>query len=116
MKGLKSLLCFLFLAPVLPFAQGQAVVDLKAVDFSDGKVLTLDQEWEFYWNQLYVPGDFENGLVNSPAMLVKPGSWNDLEVNGKKCGSYGFATYRTTLINLPDHDLVLDCYSIQTAY
>jgi hypothetical protein len=109
MKAIKCLL-FLLVFPAFAIAQQRSIVDLKDVDFSSGQILTLDQEWEFYWN--------EHAINTMPAadLLVKPGSWNDLEINGKKCGSYGFATYRTTLINLPDHDLVLDCYSMQTAY
>ena len=109
-------LFFLFLAlPFCSVGQQHAVVDLTDVDFNNGKILSLNQEFEFYWNKLYTPADFKNGLNGNPDLLVKPGSWNDLEVNGKKCGSYGYATYRLTLINLPDRELVLDAYSVQTA-
>lgn len=79
------------------------------------KIVSLDVEWEFYWKKLYTPSNFLNDSALKPDLLVKPSSWNDLVVNGKKCGSYGFATYRIILKNLPGKTLMLDAYSVQTA-
>jgi hypothetical protein len=94
----------------------QAVIDLKDWNTSERPVLTLDNEWEFYWNKLLTPKDFKKDTSPRPDLLIKPCSWNDIKLNEKNIGGKGFATYRITLRNLPRTNLILDAYSTQTSY
>lgn len=69
--------------------QGQA--DLTRFDFSANEPLELSGTWEFYWNTLLSPKDFE--LNQNPEWVNVPGSWH-------RQGKYprlGFGTYRTRL-------------------
>ncbi|HTL83008.1 MAG TPA: 7TM-DISM domain-containing protein [Bacteroidia bacterium] len=109
-------LIFTFLFFCGPDAPAQhAAFDLGKTDWKDHPVVSLDQQWEFYWNQFVSPSDLANDSTLHPDLLVAPSSWNDLVVNGKKCGSYGYATYRITLTGLPAQQLSLDVFSMQTA-
>jgi hypothetical protein len=94
--------------------EGPAVIDFKENTFEHGDILKLNSKWEFYWNKLYTYQDFEETTIE-PDLLVQPSSWNDLEVNGVPCGSFGFATYRIHIQNLPGKELMLNAYSLQTA-
>lgn len=94
-------------------ASNDAVMDLSKWDPAEKNILRLDSEWEFYWNRLLSPDDFKQS--SHTPLLVTPSSWNDLEIDGQKTGSYGYATYRLTLIHPPPTDLLLDAYSIQTS-
>ena len=40
----------------LYFTEGK--IDLSKTDFSKDGIINLDGEWEFYWNQLLGPNDF----------------------------------------------------------
>jgi len=116
MRRTNKLILFLFLfLSYSTFGQDNSVIDLRDADFQNVKIIPLNTEWEFYWKKLYGPADFEKSPLPQPDLLIKPSSWNDIKVDGKPCGSYGFATYRLTLINLPNSEIVLDAYSVQTA-
>jgi len=106
--------CFIFFfaaaqAQIIP--PPVAVLDLKDWKPEEKPVVPLDAPWEFYWDQLLGPQDFHR----PPDLLLRPSSWNGLEVNGQKLGSYGYATYRIRLSNLPPRELLLDVYSVQTS-
>ncbi|MBS4218551.1 sensor histidine kinase [Bacillus sp. FJAT-49711] len=64
-------------------------------------VSTLNGEWEFYWEKLYTPIDFEknNGLI-VPKKVNVPQTWSQYEIGGKKLPKVGYATYRL-VIDLP---------------
>lgn len=83
----------------------QGVLDLSAWDPEQNERIKLDGEWEFYWNQL-LPANSANQVgqtKGSPpdAYADVPGSWNRLELNGKRPPAHGFATYRLLLQNAP---------------
>jgi hypothetical protein len=108
--------CLTLVAVMNSFAQvsGRGVLDLANWNAAEKNILTLNQDWELYWNKLLSPPDF-SGKAFTPDALIVPSSWSDLQINGKKTGSQGFATYRLTVINIPAKDLMLDVYSVQTA-
>lgn len=97
----------------LDTSNNRAVLDLIGWDPAEKSILRLDNKWEFYWNKLLTPEDAKRS--NLTPLLVTPSSWNDIQVEGKKTGGYGYATYRLTLVNLPNTDLMLDAYSLQTS-
>ena len=76
----------------IPFAKN-GVIDLRSESF-DSK-LALNGEWMFYWNQLLDP----NETPKTKGVIVDfPKKWNDLTINGKKLPSFGYATYKLTLL------------------
>jgi two-component system sensor histidine kinase ChiS len=82
----------------------EGVMDLSTWDYEEMKVIKLDGDWEFYWNQLYAPEHFKpsSEAKPSPADFMKvPSQWNGKVINGDPIPAYGFATYRMTLTNLP---------------
>jgi signal transduction histidine kinase len=66
----------------------QGIINLEShMDFSK-TLYHLDGEWEFYYNQLYTPGDFVNGSISDPSYIKVPSSWSE---NGYPLK--GYATY-----------------------
>lgn len=91
-------------------------LDLKNWNVKEKAILSIDCKWEFYWNKFLTPADFKRDTTVEPDLILKPSSWDDVKLNKKPIGNKGFATYRLILTNLPQTDLLLDAYSIQTAY
>lgn len=57
--------------------------------------MSLDGEWEFYWQQLRTPQDFGLGAVAQPqAYAPVPNVWGGLMVQGQPIAATGYATYR----------------------
>lgn len=70
----------------------KAVIDLTNQSLT--KSIELDNQWEFYWNQLLSPHETtaKGGiLVNFPFEWTK-------KVNGKSLPSFGYATYKVTVL------------------
>jgi len=71
----------------------------------EDKVLRLDGEWEFYWNELLSPDDFRkqaDRLTTAEIQYMKvPSQWNGKISGGAKLPAYGTATYRMVLTDLP---------------
>lgn len=77
----------------------RGVLDLRKWDFSRNGPVRLSGEYEFYWGQLFSPGDFAG--LNPPeknGFIDVPRAWNDFLVNGKPISGKGFATYRLTIL------------------
>ncbi|WP_186434366.1 ATP-binding protein [Lutibacter sp. Hel_I_33_5] len=54
--------------------------------------ISLDSDWEFYWNQLIEPGNFE---ATTPLKKVSLNNWTTFNLSDStKLPSFGFATYR----------------------
>ncbi|MGE5316374.1 MAG: histidine kinase, partial [Chloroflexota bacterium] len=70
--------------------------DLSGVDFSHNKLVSLNGQWEFYWDKLLMPKDFRSGPKPPMASLMKvPGVW--AENTGTHYPRQGVATYRLAL-------------------
>lgn len=73
----------------------EGTMDLVSWDFKKDGVVSLDGEWEFYWNQLLTYEDFHNEVPIKPDGYFKvPSVWTNYDLNGKKLPSNGYATYR----------------------
>ena len=72
-------------------------------DFRSKQTVALDGDWEFYWNKLYTPDDFNNGSLSFDltGLISVPGYWNINGVKGKKFPGYGYATYRLKIKTSP---------------
>ncbi|MBF0227854.1 MAG: response regulator [Desulfobacterales bacterium] len=83
----------------------QGILDLTTWDFEKDGNVTLNGEWEFYWKHFYTSADFKSENIESEKKyLAVPGYWNDLDVNGRKCGPFGHGTYRLRIL-LNNHNL-----------
>lgn len=82
----------------IPVAIG-GVLDLSEYDFKTDGPVSLQGEFEFYWNQMLNPAlGNDSGLVN---YIQVPGSWYGLKDELPEIERFGFATYRL-LVLLPD--------------
>jgi signal transduction histidine kinase len=77
--------------------------DLSNTKFPTEKQLYLNGEWEFYWNKLLSPGEFNND--HKPGLIYVPGAWN----RDDQYPVLGCATYRL-VVKLPEHRPSLSIY------
>ncbi len=77
-------------------------LDLSNWDFEKDGLIALDGKWEFYWQQLITPHEFETGSFEPDYMYV-PQGWTSGKHDCKKYPNFGYATYRL-LINLPSNN------------
>ena len=86
------------LSSVAPTAK-QGVLDLS--EWNTQSPVSLDGEWEFYWNQLLSPQDFESENLPHPDGWIEfPGVWKNYILNEKPLPAKGYATFRLK-IKLP---------------
>jgi signal transduction histidine kinase len=69
-----------------------ASIDIQQIIIDTNTEITLDSGWEFYWNELIVPGDFKG---KEPSAIVSLTNWTKLKLPKiGKLPSFGYATYR----------------------
>ncbi len=86
----------------------KGVIDLEQWDQKTDKVIQLNGEWEFYWDQLLTPEDFKRGGEGKPALtgyMKIPSQWNGKKLNGNPLPAYGCATYRLLLNDIPSNQI-----------
>ncbi len=92
--------CFLFgfCLPVIanieqiPTAK-MGILDLRNTNLNQ-TTIKLHGEWGFYWHQLLTP----DSNFAKPAFIEFPKLWNNIEIEGKKLGANGYATYTLTIL------------------
>jgi signal transduction histidine kinase/CheY-like chemotaxis protein len=77
----------------LPARKG--LVDLRGLNLFD-KAVTLNGEWGMYWKRLLSPDSLK--AAGAPAFINFPALWKDLDLNGQKLSSQGYATYTLTVL------------------
>lgn len=79
------------------------VVGITKEDLSAHKLIYLDGDWEFYWNQLLTHENFiyKQTIIIPDAFIKVPGSWNNRALKEIHYPDHGFATYRM-IISYPD--------------
>ncbi|WP_226035480.1 sensor histidine kinase [Aquibacillus saliphilus] len=75
-------------------------VNLSQTHFFENGLIELNGEWEFYWEELLRPEDFEKQNENIDYTLV-PGNWSR-DFHGNQYEDKGFATYRMVINEIPD--------------
>ncbi len=78
------------------------IMDLSSYAIEQKGSVYLDGKWEFYYNRLLRPGEFEDQSFD---YVQVPGTWSEIIHNEKELGSYGYATYRLKL-RLPEHNKI----------
>lgn len=73
------------------------VLDISDWDFKKNGTITLNGQWEFYWNQLLEPTDFQT--PHNKNYIELPGVWNKYVYGNEKISGKGFATFRITIKN-----------------
>jgi len=74
------------------------ILDLKLFDVEDIQNTKLDGYWEFYWDQLLTPQDFQNSKSTlNPHYEKVPKSWTNYEFDSLKLPNKGYATYRLVI-------------------
>lgn len=112
--GLLLLYCLpIQAADHIPLA-ANGVLDLRQHDFK--QKINLDGQWLFYWKQLVNPSD----KTSKGIPVSFPSLWSNMELNGEKLPSYGYATYKLTVL-LPKSKEILrmsmpDVYSSYRLY
>jgi len=76
-------------------------LDLKSWNFEEDGLVNLSGEWEFYWEKLLDPKDFESNETLDPEFIYVPSGWARQE--GKSYPKLGFGTYRLQIV-VPDKD------------
>lgn len=79
-------------------------LDLRGWDFSEGRTITLDGEWEFYPYTWYKE---DAGALQE--MIQVPGDWSEV-LNPEDESPYGYGSYRLRILVDPDSELT---YGIQ---
>ncbi len=75
----------------------EGLLDLTQWNFENRGIVTLNGEWEFYWDQLLQPKDFNTSTP--PSFIELPGVWNGYEYGDKILSGEGFATFRLRIKN-----------------
>jgi len=74
-------------------------LDLSSWDFEEDGLVNLNGDWEFYWEKLLEPEDFESNDLLRAEYIHVPGGWAKQE--GKSYAELGYATYRLK-VKVPD--------------
>lgn len=112
-------LLFFLSYPVKPprIVPVQGRLDLQNWDPAGSELISLDGEWEFYWNKLLGPEEIASGLVQPDLMATVPKVWNSYELQGEELPGFGYATYRLQIENAPrEIPLALRIDTVSTAY
>ncbi len=77
----------------------RGVMDLSSWDFEEDGPVALNGEWEFYWGRQLESKDFKNNILpEKSGYIYVPSNWNGYNIQGKKLGGMGFATYRLKVL------------------
>lgn len=72
-------------------------LDLSSVDFGQNELVTLNGQWEFYWNKLLTQENFTKQKPQMDSLIKVPGTWDDKKAGTKVYPHRGVATYRLCL-------------------
>ncbi len=78
----------------------KGVFDLRHIDNPDNFIVRLNGEWEFYWNKLLTPEDFQKKSYKPDYYGKVPSYWVDYPEDLIHTAKFGYATYRL-LVLLP---------------
>lgn len=106
------------LAKVQPTV-AEGVLDLRAWNFEKDGIISLDGQWEFYWNKLMTYDDFHNGTeeFKPDGYVSVPSVWNSYSIDGKTLPGEGCATYRLRIKSSDiNAEMGLKIANMSTAY
>ncbi len=89
-------------------AQEKGLIDLSAWDIEVNPQVSLDTDWEFYWEQLLSPSDFDSTTFETKNYAPVPCLWGEMDI--PQVTPRGYVTYRLRVV-LPD-DLPIMAFSL----
>lgn len=101
----------------MPLAE-RGTLDLSGWNPAQGGVVTLDGQWECYWDRLLTPHDFATGDMaqSQSGYLSFPGYWKKRQLDGLSLPGTGYATFRLRVVPPPgDHELTMRLVSVRAA-
>ncbi len=111
------------LSPTDRFPQAvKGVLDLTDWSFEQKGIVSLEGQWEFYWQQLLTPDDFKDvEAISETGYITVPGTWNGHVLPGddgdQKLPGEGYATYRLIVnTNTEEPVLSLKILDFATSY
>lgn len=94
------------------------VLELRNWHFSSSGALSLDGNWEFFWEKLYSDLTDAKGrkIVSPTGFEALPDAWSNY-YSGEKYPGFGYATYRMTLdLDRPESEMGLKMLEASTSY
>lgn len=79
----------------------KGVIDLRSIDNPDNFNINLNGEWEFYWNKLLHPHDFQTKKINPDYYGKVPSYWTSYPEDSIRTEKHGYATYRLSILLPP---------------
>ena len=101
----------------MPVAE-RGVLDLSEWDPDRDGPVSLDGQWEFFWDRLLTPEDFAAGraVQARSGYLTFPGYWTKFEIDGRPLPGAGQATFRLRILMPPGgRDLTVRFLSVRAA-
>jgi len=90
----------------------EGVLDLRDTRIGRETLITLNGEWEFYWNTLLSPEDLKREARPENAMFVTvPSYWSAYEINDTTLPAFGCGTYALKVLLPGDFDAAI-CFDI----
>ncbi|QJD84547.1 hybrid sensor histidine kinase/response regulator [Cohnella herbarum] len=78
-------------------------LDLEDWDYRNHGIFGLDGEWEFYPNQLLMPGE----TSDNKGYIAVPGKWDGWQDrDGRAMSGMGYGTYRLVIQNAPEGQML----------
>jgi len=81
----------------IPVAK-KGVLDLREISDPSSFKMRINGEWEFYWNKMLFPADFQKGGIKPDYYGKVPSIWTDYPQDSVKTEKFGYATYRLTIL------------------
>lgn len=76
----------------------KGTLDLRYLKETESFEINLNGDWEFYWNQILRPEDFQSGKIKPEYYGKVPSYWTDYKNEVIKTEKFGYGTYRLTLL------------------
>ncbi len=93
------------------------VLDLTDWNWEENGIALLDGQWEFYWQELFTPEDFEKvDTETKKELIILPRAWNKYRTNEEELSGDGYATYRLLIHHKSDEILGIKIPRIFTSY
>lgn len=83
------------------FSPEQGILDLSGWHPVQNGLVSLNGQWEFYWQKLFTYDDFKNNNVKPDLFAKTPEVWNRYKVDSVNLPGFGAATYRLKIKNAP---------------
>jgi len=99
------------------FKVKNGVLDLTELPEKSDFKIALNGDWEFYWEQLLSPKDFENENQISPKYFKVPRTWKRVYQSNSEYSLTGYVTYRMKIIYHDNgRDIAMRLPLIRSAY